>query len=76
MCGMIQCRDGASLTLESLGVLSLEALDGDDTIDARVAGLPHLAHAAGADGSNQLVGSESGAGSPSDHDLAILAERA
>jgi len=40
---MIECCDRASLALESLGVLGLEALDCDDTIDSRVVGFPHLA---------------------------------
>ena len=37
----------ASFALESVGVLGSEALDRDDPTDPRVAGLPHLPHAAG-----------------------------
>jgi hypothetical protein len=71
---MIQRRDRASLALESLGMLSLETLDRDDAIDSCVAGLPYLAHPARAEGNDQLVGAGRSAGSPSDHDDAILAD--
>ena|SRR6187551_2348281 len=56
---VIERCDRAGLALESLGVLGLEALDCDDTIDSRVAGLPHLAHATRAKRSGQLVGAKS-----------------
>ena len=61
---MIQRGDGTSLVLEPLGVLGPEALDGHDTIDPRVTGLPHFAHAARAEGRDELVGAKWGAGAP------------
>ena len=64
---MIECGDRTSFALESLGVLGLEALDGDDTIDSRVAGFPHFAHSARAQRSGQLVGAKSNPGSPPAH---------
>ena len=62
---MIQRRDRASFALESLGVLGLEALDRDDTIDPRVTGLPYFPHAARAQGTDDFVGAETGAWSQS-----------
>jgi hypothetical protein len=41
-----------------LAELGLRNLDRDDTVEARVAGLPYLAHAARADGRKDLVGAE------------------
>ena len=65
---MIQCGDRTSFALESLGVLGLKALDGDDTIDSRVAGFPHFAHPARAERTGQLVGAKS---NPGTHTLMV-----
>jgi hypothetical protein len=64
---VIECGDRTSFALESLGVLGLETLDGDRTIDSGIARFPHLAHATRADWSSQLVGAKLGAWSPNDH---------
>ena len=56
--GMIQRGDRAGFLLETRGVLALQPLDGDDAIQARVARLPHFAHAARAEGGEDLVGAE------------------
>ena len=50
--GMIQRGDRARLLLEPRVMLALQPFDRDDAIQAGVAGFPHLAHAAGADGSD------------------------
>lgn len=71
---MIQRRDGASLAPESVGVLCFEALDRDDTIDPPVTGLPHFPHAASAQGTDDLVGAETGAWSQSQTQRIIWAE--
>ena len=55
---MIQRRDRASLLSESPGVLSLEPLNRDDTIQARVTRLPHFSHATRTDGREDFAGAE------------------
>ena len=60
--GMIQRRDSARFALESFAELGLGNLDRDDAIEARVAGLVHLAHAARADGRKDFVRAEFFAG--------------
>ena len=60
--GMIQRRHGASFALESFAELGLGNLDRDDAIQARVARLPHLAHATRADRRKNLVRAEFVAG--------------
>jgi hypothetical protein len=57
--GVVQRGDGAGLALESLGELLLQDLDGDDAIEAGIAGLVDVAHATGADGGENFVGSQS-----------------
>ena len=52
---MVERGDGTGFTLEALAELGFGSLQGDDAIQARVAGLPHLAHAALADGGEDLV---------------------
>ena len=61
---MIQCRDRAGFTPETLGILDPETLDRDETIDTWIARLPHLTHPACADRSHQDVGAERHAGNP------------
>src|SRR5450432_4796743 len=56
--GMVQRGDGAGLAFEAVGEGGLRKLDGDRAVETRVAGLPHLAHAARAEGREQFVGSE------------------
>jgi len=64
-----QLRNGLGLTLESglalgaLGEMLGEDFDGDDAIQAGVVGFVDLAHAAGSNGSEDLVGAEAGSGS-------------
>ena len=53
---MIQRRHGARFALEAFGELLLGDLDGDDAVEPRVARLPHLAHAARADGARISYG--------------------
>jgi hypothetical protein len=66
--GMVQRRDGASLTLHTQlefrgsGKVRSKNLDGDDTVETRVAGTVDFAHAARAEGADDLVGTELGAG--------------
>jgi hypothetical protein len=55
---MIQGRDGASFALETLTELGLRDFDRDDAIKARVTRLVDLAHAAGADRSEDLIRAE------------------
>jgi hypothetical protein len=54
---MIQGSYGTGFALESFAELLLRDFDGDSTVQARVAGLVDFPHAAGADGSDDLVGS-------------------
>ena len=56
--GMVQGRDRACLALKALGEFALGDLQRDDAVQARVAGLPHLAHAAFAQQRHNLVGAE------------------
>jgi hypothetical protein len=55
---MTQRRDRASLLSESPGVLSLEPLNRDDTIQARIPRLPHFSHATHTDGREDFAGAE------------------
>ena len=56
---MIQRGDGASFLLKPRAMLALEPLDGDDAIQACVASLPDLAHAARANVRKNLIRAES-----------------
>jgi hypothetical protein len=56
--GMIQRRDGMGFALETLAESDVTLLDGDDTIQARVARFPHFAHPACPDGCKDFVGAE------------------
>lgn len=58
---MIQRRDRASLLLEAIAVLALQALDGDNTIQSGVACFPHFTHTAFTDQGEDFVRSESDA---------------
>src|SRR5579863_2452487 len=60
--GMIERRDGVSFLLETRRVLALQALDADDAIEARVARLVDLSHAARPDGREDFVRAEFVAG--------------
>ena len=67
MPGMIERRDRLGLALEALerlrrGRVGGENLDGDQPVEARVARAVDLAHATSAEGSEDLVGTEPGAG--------------
>jgi hypothetical protein len=59
---MIQRGDGARFALEALGEGFFRELDGDGTVEASVASLVHFAHAARANGRNNLVRSLAGSG--------------
>ena len=66
MCGCFELRDGTRLTLEALAELRIggervgQDLDRDGAVEPRVAGLVHLAHAAGAERRDDLVRAETG----------------
>jgi len=47
-----------SFSLESFTELDLRSLDGDDAVEAGVAGFPNLTHSARSGGREQLVRSE------------------
>src|SRR5450755_2680557 len=53
--GMIERRDGVSFLLETRRVLALQALDGDDAVEARVARLVDLSHASRANRREDFV---------------------
>ena len=57
--GMIERGHGAGLALETLTELGLGDFDGDDTVQARIPSLLHVAHAARSDGREDFVGAES-----------------
>ena len=59
---VIQLRDGSRFALEALAERAQVLLDCDDAIQASVAGFVDLAHAAGANGGEDLVRPESEAG--------------
>src|SRR5262245_2610877 len=59
---MAQRRDRTRLAFEALAERPADRLDRDQPIEPRVARLPHLAHAAGAKGGQDLVRAEAGAG--------------
>jgi hypothetical protein len=65
---VIQRREGLGLTLETGHAIRVgrerfwQNLDGDDAIEARIAGSVHLAHPACADGRGDLVDAETGTG--------------
>jgi hypothetical protein len=46
--GMVQRSDGAGFTFEALAELDGRYLDGDDAVEACIAGLPYFAHTASA----------------------------
>jgi hypothetical protein len=53
---MIQRGDGPRLTLKALRKSFFGNLDGNGSIETRVAGLVHFAHTTGSDGVQNLVG--------------------
>ena len=65
---VVQAGDGLRLALEPLfeigvgGDMLRQHLDGDGAVQAGVAGFVHLTHAARANGREDLVGAERGAG--------------
>ncbi len=65
--GMIQAGDRFCLAVEALaqfraaGEMSGENLDGDDALEASIAGLIHFSHPARTDGGEDFIGSEFGA---------------
>ena len=56
--GVIQCRDSARFAFKAFRELFLRHFDGDDAVQPRVARPVHLAHAACADGRDDLIGAE------------------
>ena len=48
--GVVERRDGAGFAAETLAEDLAGGFDGDDAVEAGVAGLPDLTHAAGAEG--------------------------
>ena len=56
---MIQRGDGAGFPIEALAELLGADLDGDYSVEPRIAGFVHFPHAAGADGREDLTGTES-----------------
>jgi hypothetical protein len=52
---MVQRGDGTRFALEAFGEFFVSNFDGDNPIEPRVARLVHLAHAAGAKASDNLV---------------------
>jgi len=56
--GMVQGRDGASFARETFGELLFGNFDSDIPIEARVAGTINLAHAAGPNKGEDLVGAQ------------------
>src|SRR6185369_3101848 len=56
--GMIQGRDRAGFPFETCSVRLIDLLDSDNAIEPRVAGFPHLSHAASANGRNDFVRAE------------------
>ena len=66
--GVVQDAGGLGLLLEAAQAIGVggegggEDLDGDVAAEARVLGAVDLPHAAGADGGEDLVGAEAGAG--------------
>jgi len=59
---MIQRRDRADLALEAVVEALSRDLDGHIASHARIAGAVDLTHAAGADGGDDLVGSQASTG--------------
>ena len=59
---MIQRRDRVGLALKTIGELLRGNLDRDVAIQPRIARLPHFAHAAFADGRDDLIRAEFVAG--------------
>jgi hypothetical protein len=57
--GMIECRDGTRFGLEPLAEAVIRDLESDRTIQAGVAGLVNLTHAARRDERQNLVRAES-----------------
>ena len=68
MLGMRELRDHARFALEALGEIRVgrqrreQHLDGDRSVEPRVAGLVDLAHTAGAERGDDFVDAETGAG--------------
>ncbi len=60
---MVQRRDSVSFLLESRCMLALQLFDRDDAVKTRVTCLVYLSHAARTDGSENLIGSQTSAGS-------------
>ncbi|HTB13421.1 MAG TPA: hypothetical protein VK752_17690 [Bryobacteraceae bacterium] len=59
---MIQRGDGAGFALKSFSEFFGGNFDGDDSVESGVAGFPHFAHPAGADGRENFVRAEFVAG--------------
>src|SRR5260370_36625699 len=55
---MIQRSNRAGFLLEACRMLPLQSLDGDDAVQPRITRLPHLAHAALADGRDDFIRAE------------------
>ena len=57
---MVQRGDGAGFAVEAFCELLLCHFDGDDAVEAGVAGAVDFAHSAGADEGEDFVGAEAG----------------
>jgi hypothetical protein len=55
---MIDRGDGAGFPHEARAMSFVQALDSDDTVEPRIAGLPDLTHAACTNGREDFVGTE------------------
>jgi hypothetical protein len=60
---MVQSRHGAGFVFETLGELGLGNIDGDDAIEACVAGFVDFSHAARTGGREDFVRAQAGSGS-------------
>ena len=71
---VVERGDRVRLALEALEVLGGHLFDGDDAVEARVAGSIDFAHAAGADDGFDFVGAEARSRGEG-HDLRIIVPR-
>jgi hypothetical protein len=55
---VVRCGDGAGLALKTLCELRVREFDRDNPVETGVAGFPHFAHSACADGCQQFVGAD------------------
>ncbi len=70
--GVVQCGNGARFAFEAFGESFRCDFDGDDTVQSRVAGFVHLAHATRADQGDDFVWAQVGSGCEGHEGLIIL----